>query len=112
MALIPRALRPSVLIRRKAMYAGFLGPSSFWKVVGVFVFGKATIKKFFGKNPEVIDASSLGAERFMTLTTAKPVTKRRRRKLAKQGITPPTLAEHKAYGRIWAATQDAAKRAS
>ena len=105
-------LRPSVLLRRKAMYAGFLGPSSFWKVVGVFVFGKATIKKFFGKNVEVVDVSSLGAERFMTVTTAKPVTKRRRKKLAKQGITPPTLKERKALGMLWAAKQDAAKRAS
>ena len=112
MALLPRALRPSVLIRRKAMYAGFLGPSTFWKVVGVFVFGKASIKKFFGKNPEVIDVSSMGAERFMTVTTAKPVTKRRRRKLAKQGIPAPTLADHKAYGAAWAASADAAKRAS
>jgi hypothetical protein len=112
MALVPRMLRPSVLIRRKAMYTGFLGPSTFWKVVGVVVFGKATITKFFGKRPEVIDASSLGAERFMTITTAKPVTRRRRKQLTKRGIQPLTLAEHRALGKLWAAEQDAAKRAS
>lgn len=112
MALIPRMLRPSVIIRRKAMYTGFLGPSRFWKVVGVFVFGKSTITKFFGKNEEVVDVSSLGAERFMTLTTAKPVTKRRRKKLRKQGIEPMTLKESQALGSLWASAADEAKRAS
>lgn len=112
MALLPRALRPSILIRRKAMYAGFLGPSTFWKVIGVFVFGKATIKKFVGKNPEVIDVSRLGADRFMTVTTAKPVTRRRRKKLAKRGVEPPSLKQQKAMSQLWAAEHDAAKRAS
>ena len=112
MPLLPRALRPSVMIRRKAMYAGFLGPSTFWKVVGVFVFGQSSIRKFFGKNVEVVDISRLGPERFMNLTTAKPVTPRRRRKLRKQGVEVPTLKEQKAYGARWAAETDAAKRAS
>jgi hypothetical protein len=102
-------LRPSVLIRRKAMYAGFLGPSTFWKVIGVFVFGKSTISKFFGKQPEVIDVSSLGPGRVMQLVTAKPVTKRRRRRLAKRGITVPTLAQQKALARNWASEQAADK---
>ena len=104
-------LRPSVIIRRKAMYMGFLGPSRFWKVVGLFVFGKRTITKFFGKQPEVIDVSSLGPGRVMQLVTAKPVTKRRRRKLAKRGITVPTLAEQRALGQIWA-SERAAEKAS
>lgn len=112
MALVPRLLRPSVLLRRKAMYSGFLGPSRVWKVIGVIVFGRSTLKKFFGKSEEVIDVSSLGAERFMTVTTAKPMTRRRRRKLRKQGIEPYTLKEQKALGALWAAEADAAKRAS
>ena len=112
MALVPRMLRPSVIIRRKAMYTGFLGPSRFWKVVGLFVFGKSTIAKFFGRNVEVVDTASLGAERFMTVTTAKPITRRRRRKLRKRGVEPMTLKESKALGTLWAAAADEAKRAS
>lgn len=111
MALVPRLLRPSVLIRRKAMYTGFLGNSTFWKIVGVFVFGKSSLKKFFGKNPEVIDVSSLGPGRVMELYTAKPVTRRRRRKLAKRGVAVPTLDEQRAFSRAWAAKQ-AARKAS
>ena len=102
-------LRPSVLIRRKAMYAGFLGPSTFWKVIGLFVFGKRTISKFFGRQPEVIDVSSLGPGRAMQLITAKPVTKRRRRKLAKRGVTVPSLEEQRVLARMWASEQAAGK---
>lgn len=102
MALLPRALRPSVLIRRKSMYAGFLGPSTFWKVVGVFVFGKSTLKKFFGKNEEVIDASSLGSGRYMQITTSKPLSRRARKKMVRAGLTPPTVKGDRALAQLWA----------
>lgn len=108
---IPRMLRPSVLIRRKALYAGFLGTSTFWKVVGVVVFGKRTITKFFGRQPEVIDVSRLGPGRVMQLVTAEPVTRRRRRRLAKRGVTVPTLAEQRVLAKVWASDR-AAERAS
>jgi hypothetical protein len=113
MALLPRALRPSVIIRRKAMYSGLFGQSTFWKAVAVWVFGKASIKKFFGKNVEVIDTAKLGSGRYMQLATAKPATKRELKKLRKAGIEPPTLKEHKALGKVWAASRasDRAERA-
>jgi hypothetical protein len=94
-------LRPSVLIRRKAMRAGFLGPSTLWKVVGVIVFGKSTIKKVFGRNPEVIDVSALGPGRFMQVTTEKPTTRRRRRKAARAGSPPVTIDQRRAMAREW-----------
>ena len=103
MALIPRMLRPAVLIRRKAMYSGFLGGSTFWKVIGVFVFGKATIAKFFGKNPEVIDVSSLGGGRVMKVTTTTPPSRRARRKARKAGVVTPSLKESRKLARLWAA---------
>lgn len=109
MALVPRMLRPSVLIRRKAMYAGFLGKSTFWKVVGVVVFGKSTLTKFFGKSPEVVDVSALGSGRFLEIVTAKPQTRRTRKKLRRQGIEPFTLAEQRAVSTLWAEKAVAAK---
>ena len=110
MALLPRMLRPSVLIRRKAMYTGFLGNSGFWKVVGVFVFGKSTIKKFFGKNPEVIDVSSLGSGRVMQITTTRPMSRRARKKTVRSGATPPTLKGDRALATLWAESKS--RRAS
>ena len=107
MALVPRMLRPSVLIRRKAMYQGFLGPSTFWKVVGVFVFGKATIKKFFGRNPEVLYSG--GSGKFFQVTTAKPESRRKRRKRRAAGEHVPTLAEERVLAQMWADEQVRAK---
>ncbi len=109
MALVPRMFRPSVMIRRKALYSGFLGSSTMWKVVGVVVFGRGSLKKFFGKQPEVIDTSSLGPGRAMELFTAKPVTRRRRKQLAKSGVAPPTLDEQRALSALWAERAVAAK---
>lgn len=102
MALVPRMLRPSVVVRRKAVRQGFLGPSSLWKAIGVLVFAKGALKKFFGRNPEVIDVSSLGPGRSVTIATAKPMTRRARRKLASSGTPPPSLAEQRAEARRWA----------
>ncbi len=108
MALLPRALRPSVMIRRKAMYSGFLGSSSFWKIVGVAVFGKGTLKKFFGKNVEVLEVSKLGTGRYMRVTTSKPMSRRSRKKMIRSGQTPPTRKGERALAQKWADSQSRA----
>jgi hypothetical protein len=105
-------LRPSVLIRRKAVSAGFMGPSRFWKVVGVVVFGRSTIKKFLGKRPEVIDKASLGRGRYMQIATAKPVTRRERNKVRKAGVEPLSLREQRQLGKLWAKSNVRSRRAS
>ncbi len=79
MALLPRALRPSVVIRRKAIRSGLLGPSRMWKVVAVVVFGRGSIKKFFGKNPEKIATQKIGANSFVNVINAKPMTKKQQK---------------------------------
>ena len=73
MALLPRALRPSVVIRRKAVSSGFLGPSTFWKIIGALVFGKGPIKKFFGKHPETIAKQKVGFNSFVKVINSKPM---------------------------------------
>ncbi len=111
MALIPRIFRPKFIIRRRALYSGIFGQSTFWKVVAVWVFGKTTLKKFFGKQTEVIDVSKLGRGRYMQLATAKPVTRRERKKLRKAGMEPPTLKEHRELGKMWARSRARDRRA-
>ena len=88
MALLPYSLRPSVIIRRKAIRQGILGPSRMWKAVAVWVFGKKTLKKFFGKNPEVITTEKVGSNSFVNVINAKPMTKK---ELKEAGITKPLL---------------------
>ena len=76
MPLLPYALRPKVIIRRKAIWSGVLGPSTFWKVVAAWVFGKDSLKKFFGKNVEVITTESIGANQFLNIINVKPTSKK------------------------------------
>ena len=76
MALLPRGLRPSVIIRRKAIKQGLLGPSLFWKVMAGWVFGKKTIKKFLGKQPEKLGSWKVGSNQFLNVINAQPQSKK------------------------------------
>ncbi|MFK7916830.1 MAG: hypothetical protein AB8G14_02035 [Ilumatobacter sp.] len=79
MAVLPYALRPAVIIRRKAIRQGLLGPSMFWKIVAGWVFGKTTIKKFFGKNDESLGTWTVGSNKFVNVINAKPPSKKERK---------------------------------
>ncbi len=81
MALLPRALRPSVVIRRKAISSGFLGLSTFWKIIGVFVLSRRSIKKFFGKNPELIFKQKIGYNSSVNVLNLKPMRLKQRKAL-------------------------------
>ncbi len=102
MAVLPYALRPSVIIRRKAIRQGLLGPSLFWKVIASWVFGKTTIKKFFGKNDEPLGTWKVGSNNFVNVINAKPATKKQRKasgitsKAAKAAIVAAAVADAKA----------------
>ena len=76
MALLPRGLRPSVIIRRKAIKQGLLGPSLFWKVMAGWVFGKKTVKKFLGKQPDKLGSWTVGSNQFVNVINAKPRSKK------------------------------------
>ncbi|MFT7501317.1 MAG: hypothetical protein ACI91Q_000112 [Gammaproteobacteria bacterium] len=88
MALLPRALRPSVVIRRKVMSSGFFGRSKVWKIIGAFVFGQGSIKRFFGKNPETITKQKIGFNSFVNVLNAKPMSAKQSKAL---GLTKAGL---------------------
>lgn len=84
MPLLPYAYRPSVIVRSKALRQGLFGPSTFWKVVAAFVFGRSTLKKMFGKNVQVLDTMVLkGGGRLVQVETFRTPSRRQRRKAAK-----------------------------
>lgn len=99
MAVLPYALRPAVIIRRKAIRQGLLGPSLFWKVIAAWVFGKTTIKKFFGKQPEKLGTWKVSSNGFVNVINAKPQTKKQRKaagvtsKAAKAAIVAAAVAD-------------------
>lgn len=88
MALVPITLRPSFIIRRNAMRKGVLGPSTLWKVVAVYVFGRRTLKKMFGRQPEILAKRRIGVGHVMTVAAAVPMT---RKQSKREGITKKTL---------------------
>jgi len=89
MALVPLTLRPSFIIRRKAMRRGLLGPSTFWKIVAVVVFGRNTLKRVFGRNVQSLGTRSVGVGTVLTVAATAPLT---RKQAKRAGITKASLA--------------------
>lgn len=90
MKLIPLTMRPGFVIRRKAMRRGLLGPSTFWKVVALGVFGRSTLKRVFGRQPEYIAKERIKPDAFLNVITATPLSRKERRRT---GITRALLLE-------------------
>jgi len=88
MALVPITLRPSFILRRTAMRKGVLGPSTFWKIVAVGVFGRNTLKKLFGKQPDLLGKRTIGVGHVITVAASVPLT---RRQAKRAGITKEQL---------------------
>ncbi len=78
-----RMLRPSILMRRKALRSGVFGSSRVWKMVAVVMFGSSTIRRVFGKSPQVVEIATLkGPGHLMQIETAAQQTRRQRRRAA------------------------------
>lgn len=83
MPLVPKLLRPSVLLRRNAMYKGVLGGSKGWLAIGGVLWGKSFLKKTFGKNEEILTTEKLTKGQFLRIDAVKPPSRRQRRKAKK-----------------------------
>ena len=88
MALVPITLRPSFIIRRNAIRKGVLGPSTFWKIVAAGMFGRRTLKKVFGKQPDLLGTRTIGVGHVVTVATSVPLT---RRQAKRTGVTKEQL---------------------
>lgn len=62
------------------MRQGLLGPSLFWKVVAVGVFGRGTLKKVLGKQPESLGRWVVGSNQFVQVINARPQTRKERKR--------------------------------
>lgn len=80
MALIPYPLRPAVVIRRKALRSGVLGNSVLWKAVAIWMFGRGTLKKVFGKQPEPLGTFRVGSGALLRVANTVPLSKKERRR--------------------------------
>ncbi len=85
---LPYSMRPAVIIRRRAIWRGLFGSSMFWKIVAGWVFGRSTLKKMFGKQPEYLGKTRLKTGQFVTVSTFAPLSRKEQRRT---GITKAVL---------------------
>jgi hypothetical protein len=85
---LPYPMRPAVVVRRRAIWRGVFGSSMFWKIVAGWVFGRSTLKKFFGRQPEYLGKERVKTGEFLTINVYPPLSRRERRRT---GITKAVL---------------------
>lgn len=89
MAFVPLILRPSFVVRRNALRKGLLGPSTLWKVVAAVVFGRSTLKRFFGRTAEPLGVRTIGTGHLITVAAAVPLSRRQAKRV---GVTKSAIA--------------------
>lgn len=74
-------LSPIAIVRRNGLYKGLLGGQRGWLIAGsvVFVFGR--LRRFFGKQPELVATEVLKPGQAIRLEAIKPLTRRERKAL-------------------------------
>lgn len=86
--LLALAFQPTIYLRRMSMRRGILGPSSAWRAVGIVVYGGGALKKFLGRQPEVISTETLRPPQFVNVLTATPLSRKEQKRT---GITRAVL---------------------
>ncbi|HSP29715.1 MAG TPA: hypothetical protein VLN74_14270 [Ilumatobacteraceae bacterium] len=101
MARVPLALRPSFIVRSNAIRKGILGPSTLWKVVAVFVLGRGTLQRLFGRTPERLGVRSIRPGHVITVAAVAPLTRRQAKRagISKAGLAAAARAELEAAQR-------------
>lgn len=95
---VPQALRPSLIIQRKAISDGLLGPSVFWKFVAAAMFLRGPVEGAFGRRSERIARYRVGPGHSVKVTTMRPTTRKERKE---RGLT-----KAKVYESAWAEIND------
>jgi hypothetical protein len=76
---LPRLLKPSVILRRNALYKGLLGGSRGWLAIGAVLWGRGLLKRTMGKQPQLLTVEKLEPGQGLRIDTFEPDSGRRRR---------------------------------
>ena len=71
---LPAAVRPSLIIQRRAISKGLLGPSVFWKFVAAALFLRGPVEGTFGRKSERLARYRIGPGHSVRVTTMNPTT--------------------------------------
>ena len=76
-------MRPTMVIRAQAFRKGLFGSSRIWRAVAFAIIGKRVVKRYFGREPEIIEVATLkGGNHWMQIRTYDPQSRRARRRAA------------------------------
>ena len=76
-------MRPTLVIRAQAFRKGIFGSSRLWRAVAFMIIGKRLFKRFFGREPEIVEVSTLkGGGHWMEIRTYEPEARSARRREA------------------------------
>ena len=76
---IPRLLKPSVVLRRNALYRGLLGGSRGWLAVGALIWGRGLLRRALGKQEQVLTVEKLTKGQGLRINAIGPTSRRQRR---------------------------------
>jgi hypothetical protein len=76
---LPRLLKPSVVLRRHALYKGLFGGSRGWLAVGALIWGRGFIKRMLGKQEQVLTVEKLTKGQGLRIEAIGPPTRSERR---------------------------------
>ncbi len=76
-------MRPTMVIRAQAFRKGIFGSSRFWRTIAYAIIGKRVLKRYFGREPEIIEVSTMkGGNHWMDIRTYDQQSRRARRRSA------------------------------
>ena len=81
----PRLLSPTVYLRQSALAKGVLGGSRGWMAVGAVLWAPKLIKRFLGRNEEIIATEKLVAGQWLRLEAIGPLTRKQRKAAERAG---------------------------
>jgi len=79
----PSLLSPTALLRRNALYKGVFGGQRGWMVVGALVWGPRLLKRFAGRQEQVLTTEKLVAGQSIQIQAVRPPTRQQRRAAAR-----------------------------
>ncbi|MBI4884204.1 MAG: hypothetical protein HY826_09140 [Actinobacteria bacterium] len=75
----PGLLSPSLYLRQRSLHKGLFGGHRGWMVVGVMVWGPRLVKRFLGRQEQLIATERLLPGQSIQLEAHTPLTRRQRK---------------------------------
>jgi hypothetical protein len=76
-------MRPTMVIRAQAFRKGLFGSSRVWRGIAFAIIGKRLLKHYFGREPEILDVSTMeGGNHWVEIRTYEPESRRTGRRAA------------------------------